>query len=421
MEDPSIKQPTFWYIIQIISWIILGFLFYLFRKQSRKYGESKKIYINILFYSVVIIFLFCLYIMNSLDCVVDWEQYKELLWYEIFFLSLVLVIFTSSVKVPESEGNFSAEVWIRRKLIKPLKIYKSLGILNEFAFALADATDQNVDEVLEKLDDSKSLEANCYQFGIRFKRDINKAFDIISKHKKQMLDKILPKCPDDRSCNVLDKNIEDFYKELSENIFINVDLSEIGLEVSSQLPENILVALNRAELYYKVFRIYNFDSYGPSVIELAKSLEELMKIIMDMFISSKNLENYIKDYGYDSRIKEELPIIKLIQKGVGKYTLGQFLYVIRDTYSYPSEFRLREEMDTFLKENWPINLSDMKRLSDITNNRNTAAHIAGEIITPQDYSIFRGLIIDMINNLKIDLTEMSSILSNKKLEHPSIA
>jgi len=315
------------------------------------------------------------------------------------------------------ENIFNPEVWARKKLLRPLKVYESLGILNDFALVFADASGQDIKEVLDGLDLSKSIDYNCKKFRIKFKTNIDHTFEIISKQKVEIFNIIIPNCPDDKNCAVLENKLEEFNQKITENVKIKkINLSSIGLKVFEKLPENIKIALERAERYFRIFRLYNEESYGPSVLELAKSLEILFKILLNEFISNKDIINCLDSISGDSRIHKELPIVSMVKKGVKSYTFGSFLYVIQKTCSYPEGCKIRQVLINFLKKNLPVDHANIVELREITNYRNDYAHIAGEIITPEQYFEFRALIFQIINLLNVDLShiEINSIITYTK-------
>ncbi|GAH04497.1 unnamed protein product, partial [marine sediment metagenome] len=161
--------------------------------------------------------------------------------------------------------------------------------------------------------------------------------------------------------------------------------------------------------YFKIFSLYNEDSYGICVLELAKSLEDLLKILFNEFISNKNVLSCLQTISGDSRIQKELPIVSMIKNGVKLYTFGSFLYIIQETLSYPEECKIRQELINFLKNNLPVDPNLIIKLSELTNYRNDYAHLPGEIITPEQYLVFRDHIFQIINLLRADLSDMKII------------
>ena len=322
----------------------------------------------------------------------------------------LLFCFFAAINNLNVENIFNPEIWVRMKLIRPLNVYQSLGLLNDFALVFADAGGLDIKEVLNGLDLSKSIDYNCKKFRIKFKTNIDHTFEIISKQKDEIFNTIIPNCPEDINCVVLDNKLEEFDQQITENVKIKkITLSSVGLKVFEKLPSNIKIALERAERYFRIFRLYNEESYGPSVLELAKSLEILFKILINEFISSKDVKNCLNIISGDSRIQKELPIVSMIKYGVKSYTFGSFLYVIQETSSYPEECKIRQALINFLNNNLPVDLANIIKLREITNYRNDYAHIPGEIIKPEQYLVFRDHIFQIINLLKVDLSDKESI------------
>ena len=412
----STQDYLLWYLFQWMLWISLIISFSIFKYQSRYLGKSKSFIGVIILYSISLWYFFWLIFYY-------FDNYVNSFEFEIIFLMFILLFFYFNIPRPDEENIFKPEIWVRMKLIKPLKIYESLGILEDFALVFGDISGQNIKEVLGGLDLSKSLDYNCKKFGIKFRTNINHIFEIISKHKDEIFNKIIPNCPEDKVCTVLLNKLEEFNQEISENMEIpKVDLSSIGLKVYEELPNNINIALERAERYFKIFRFYNEESYGMCVLELAKSLEDLLKILFNEFISDKGVINCLHTISGDSRIQKELPIVSMIKTGVRLYTFGSFLYIIQETFSYPKECKIRQELINFLKKNLPVELTHIIKLRELTNYRNDYAHITGEIITPEQYLNFRDQIFQIINLLRVDLSDIKTILiSTPKIDTMKIA
>lgn len=400
-----LQDAFFWYMVQWTIWIISIISYKMFRKKAL-FGQKKITSGNIFFYIVSFNYLIVSIILFFLDWLGSFDLwFYELLW-EIILIMIVLIIFTTQVKNTKKEGIFHADIWIRRKLLNPLKIYKDLDFLNDFAQALSDLTDHSVEEILKKLDISKSIEENCKQFGFNFRRDINQAFDIIIKHKREIF-KIIPNCPTDIVCPVLEQKLNEFDQDFSKNISRkDIDLSILGLRVNDKLPENVKNALERAESHFKTLKFCNDDSFGFCILELTKSLEGLFKILMHEFVSRKEAINYSRALSGDSRIQKDLPIVSLIKNGVEKYTLGSFLYIIQETYSYPENCKIKKELLKYIQENLPVDIADIKKLKVLVDIRNDYAHSPGEIIPSEQYFASRELVIRILNFLKIDLSNI---------------
>ena len=412
----STQEYLLWYSFQLIFWIILIISFSVFKYQTRYLGKSKSFLGVIIFYFIsfwYIIWLIFFYFDNNI------ESFEI----EVLFLILIIFFFYLYIYSIERENSFNPEIWARMKLIKALKIYESLGILNDFALVFADASNRDIKEVLDGLELSRSIDYNCKKFGIKFKINIDHTFEIISMQKDEIFNIIIPNCPEDKNCPVLMNNLEDFNQQISENIKIpRVDLSSINLKVYEKLPDRIKIALERAERYFKIFKLYQEDSYGMCVLELAKSLEDLLKILFNEFISNKGVINCLHTISGDSRIQKELPIVSMIKNGIRLYTFGSFLYVIQETFSYPKECKIRQELINFLKKNLPVDLTYIIKLRELTNYRNDYAHITGEIITPEQYLNFRDQIFQIINLLRVDLSDIKTIsISTPKIDTMKIA
>ncbi len=398
-----------WHIFQWIFLIILIISFSIFKYQSRYLGKSASRRGIIFFY-----FFSFWYLIWSIYYY--FNNNTEVLILAILFLMFILYCFFAIINSFNVENIFNPEVWTRMKLIRPLKVYESLGILNDFALVFADTSGQDIKEVLKGLDLSKSINYNCKKFRIKFKTNIDHTFEIISKQKDEIFNTIIPNCPEDKNCVVLENKLEEFDQKITEIVKIKkINLTSVGLQVFEKLPYNIKIALERAERYFRIFRLYNEDSYGPSVLELAKSLEILFKILLNEFISNIDIKNYLNTISGDSRIHKELPIVQMIKNGVKYYTFGFFLKMIQETCSYPEEFKIKQELMNFLKKSLPVDLSNIIQLREITNYRNDYAHIAGEIITPEQYFNFRSLIFQIINLLRVDLSDfkINSVITSK--------
>ncbi len=412
----STQDCFIWYLFQWILWIISIISFSIFKYQNRYLGKSNSFNGVIFFYFISIWY-------------VIWSIFYYLSNYiggfeiEIGFLMFALFCFFVNINNLKEENIFKPEVWARMKLINPLKIYESLGILTDFALVFADLSGQDIKGVIKKLELSKSIDYNCKKFGIKFKINIDHTFEIISKQKDEIFNIIIPKCPEDKNCAVLVNKLEDFNQQISENIKIpRMDLSSINLKVYEKLPDSIKIALERSERYFKIFRLFQEDSFGMCVLELAKALENLLKILFNDFISNKGVINCLHTISGDSRIQKELPIVSMIKNGVKLYTFGSFLYVIQETFSYPEECKIRQELLNFLKNNLPVDPTFIRKLRKLTNYRNDYAHIPGEIITPEQYLVFRDHIFQIINLLRVDFLDMKRIsISTPRIDMTKIA
>ena len=412
----STQEYLLWYSFQLIFWIILIISFSVFKYQTRYLGKSKSFLGVIIFYFIsfwYMIWLIFFYFDNNV-------QSFEI---EVLFLMLIILFFYLNIYSSKEENSFKPEIWARMRLIKPLKIYESLGILNDFALVFADASNRDIKEVLDGLELSRSIDYNCKKFDIKFKINIDHTFEIISMQKDEIFNIIIPNCPEDKECPVLVNKLEDFNQQISENIKIQrVDLSSINLKVYEKLPDSIKIALERAERYFKILRLYQEDSYGMCVLELAKSLEDLLKILFNEFISNKGVINCLRTISGDSRIQKELPIVSMIKNGVKLYTFGSFLYIIQETFSYPKECKIRQELINFLKNNLPVDPTLIIKLRELTNYRNDYAHIPGEIITPEQYLVFRDHVFQIINLLRVNLSDMMTIsISTPRINMTKIA
>jgi len=385
------------HIIQLIAWIIIIISFSIFSFQYSKFGNRRYVFGTYFLYGLCIWdIIISLYSYFTNDISAYFLEFLFLVWIYVFFMIGIN---------NDLNCKFSPIYWVRFKFIHPLETYKELGILEEFAQALADAMNQNLSLVMSKLDLSKSIEQNCNLLGLRFKRNINDVFKLISKHKNEIFTKIIPNCPEDRTCPVLDEKLEEFYKEIIKNLSIkNINLEILGIKVKEKLPNDIIISLERAEGYYKIFRILNLKSYGPSILELAKSFENLFKKLMRFFIQQKDSIAYVQ---ISTNKQKELPIVEMIKKGVDLYTFGSFLFVIQETLSYPGDCKIKKQFYKFLQKYIDLNIEDIKLLRQVTNFRNDYAHISGEIVTKDHYFIFRKLIFDIINGLTADLSTIS--------------
>lgn len=98
----------------------------------------------------------------------------------------------------------------------------------------------------------------------------------------------------------------------------------------------------------------------------------------------------------------------MVKKGVDRYTFGKMLAVIYETCSFPSHCELKKTFTSYLKDVFPIKKSLIRELRELTNYRNDYAHVPGQIITNAQYFKFRYLIIEIINFLRINLSEPES-------------
>jgi len=143
-------------------------------------------------------------------------------------------------------------------------------------------------------------------------------------------------------------------------------------------------------------------------LELAKSLEYLFKILMHIFISTKDVLNWIPSFEDDSRVKGELSIVLMIKKGVKDFPLGFFLKTIREICSLPDDWKIKQEFGDFLKKKLPIRLSLLNKLWEVKVIRDIYAHSPGESITPEQYFNIRELCYQVLNLLEVNLSDINS-------------
>jgi len=411
-----IFESLFFYIILSICWIITIISYTIFKINTKLLDKNFSFRKFIFFYIVSfwnliwsIIFLFNLVSEETITeilLIFIEIPYNNLI--PLIFFTILLYGFFLHSQLGE-DSVFSPRVWARLRLIKPLEIYKELGILNDFALILANLNNQTVEETIEQLELSKSIDFNCRKFGINFKININNTFQLISKHKEEIFYNIIPNCLKDKTCSILENKLEQFNTDISENIIIrNVDITAIGLKVYEKLPYNIREALERAERYFNIFKIFNEDSYGTSVLELTKSLEYLFKILLHIFISTKDVLNWIPSFEDDSRIKRKLFIVLMIEKGVKGFSLGFFLKTIREICSLPNDWKIKQEFVVFLKKKLPIRLSLLNKLWEVKVIRDNYAHSPGESITTEQYLNIRELCYQVLNLLEVNLSDVNS-------------
>jgi len=426
-----IFESLFFYIILSICWIITIISYTIFKIKTKLLDKNFGYRSFIFFYTISfwnliwsIIFLFTLVsediITEILLLVFDGiSDYNFIAFIVFTFILYGFFLFSQY----NEDSVFSPRVWMRLKLIKPLEIYKEMGIINDFALILANLNNQTVEETIEQLEISKSIDFNCRKFGINFKININSAFQLISKHKEEIFYNIIPNCPKDKTCSILENKLEQFNTDISENIIIrNVDITAIGLKTYEKLPDHVKISLERAEIYFNIFKIYNMDSYGISVLELTKSLEYLLKMLMHIFISTKDVLNWIPSFEDDSRMKGELSIVLMIKKGVKDFPLGFLLKTIREICSLPDDWKIKQEFGDFLKKKLPIRLSLLNKLLKVKVIRDIYAHSPGESITPEQYFNIRELCYQVINLLEVNLSNINSkSMIKSKLEQTKVA
>ncbi len=409
--DALISLPfDIFLLLYITRWPLWGLTIVLYRsfRKNALYGQRKITSGSVFFYVSSSIYLFGSILLFLTDWMGSVDVYSFQFFWEHYFLIFFLTVFTSYVLNLNNEGLFNTGIWIRRKFIKPIEIYDSIGIFDEFIQAIADVTNSDIKEIATKIDKSKTIEENYRNFGVKFKGDINKAFDVISKHKREIFNIILPKCPDNKVCAILNKKMEEFGNIVDENFSLtHINYNSIGLSVYDRLPNNIREALRRAEKFFRMLKLYNEESYGASVIELAKSFEGLFKILLNEFKSHKSFSNCLHQISYDSRIEKELDIVDLIKHGTDGFSFGRILKLIDETYSFPDVLEIKSKFLEFFDKKLPIKIDVIKTLRKITNYRNEYAHIAGEIITSEQYIKYRDLIFNIFNELLVDLSEIS--------------
>ena len=393
-----IFENTYFYIITSICWIIAIISFTIFKFKTRlldKHFSYKKF---IYFYAIS--FWYLIWGVIFLLTIIPEDPIIDIFVY----LVLLLAFFLSNQNSEDSV--FSPRVWKRLRLIKPLTIYKDMGILNKFVLTIASFNNQKVEDITEQLDISKSIEFNLKRFNIKFKNNIDTIFQLISKHKEEIFYDVIPNCLKDKPCSILEKKRKQFDIVISRNIIIkNADLNLIGLVTYEKLPDKIITCLERAERYFKIFKLYNEDSYGISVLELTKSLENLFKLLILDFISSINdLDFSLSHLVGDSRLKGELPIEILIKRGVNEFTLGFFLKFFQETCSYPDDWKIKQELSQFLKKKLPIKPSLVEKLLEVKLIRNIYAHKPAEYITQEQYFKIRELCVQVMNLLRVNLS-----------------
>jgi len=409
-----IFEYPYFYIITSICWIITIISFTIFKINTKYLDKNFRYRSFISFYTMsfwyliwAVIFLFT---PMQEDPIID-----------MFIFIVILFAFFLNIQYNE-DSIFSPRFWIRLKLIKPLKIYKDMGILNDFVLTIASVSNHKVEEITEQLDISKSLDFNFGKFNIKFKNNIDTIFKLISKYKEEIFYEVIPKCPKDKTCSILENKLEQFNTDISNNIIINVDIAAIGLKTYHKLPEHVKISLERAERYFKIFKVFNEDSYGTSVLELTKSLEYLFKILMHIFISTKDILNWIPSFEDDSRMKGELSIVLMIKKGVKDFPLGFFLKTIKEICFLPDDWKIKQEFGVFLKEKFPIRLSLLNKLLEVKVIRDVCAHSPGESITPEQYFYIRELCFQVLNLLEINLSDINSkLIIKSKLEETKVA
>jgi len=409
-----IFEHTYFYIITSICWIITIITFTIFRSNTKLLAKNFNYKSFIPFYTIS--FWYLIWAAIFLFTPISGDPFIDMFGFIIGLFAFFFYIQYNKNTV------FSPRVWMRLNLIKPLKIYKEMGILRDFALILANLNNQTVEETIEQLDISKSIDYNFRKLGVNFKVNINNAFQLISKHKEDIFYNIIPNCPKDKTCSILEDKLEQFDTDISEKIIIrNIDITAFGLKTYEKLPEHVKTALERAETYFNIFKMLNLESYGMSVLELTKSLEGLFKILMHIFISSKNVLNLIPSFN-DSRMSGDLLIVLMVKKGVKKFPLGFFLKTIRETCSLPDAWKIKQEFKDFLKKKLPIKSSLLNKLWDVKDIRDIYAHNPGEFITTEQYLNIRKLCYQVINLLKVNLSDINSnLIIKSKLEQPKVA
>ena len=421
-----IFENLFFYIILSICWIITIISYTIFKIKTKLLDKNFGYRSFILFY--IISFWYLIWSIISLFTYGSENNITEILslfleipdYNYLAFIVFTVILYGVFLFTQINEDTvFSPRVWVRLRLIKPLEIYKEMGILNDFALILANLNDQTVEETIEQLEISKSIDYNCRKFGVNFKININSTFQLISKYKEEIFYNIIPNCPKDKTCSILENKLEQFNTDISEKIIIrNVDITAIGLKVYEKLPDSIREALERAEKLFNIYKIFNMDSYGSSVLELTKSLEYLFKILMNIFISTKGVLNWIPSFEDDSRMKRELFIVLMIKKGVKGFPLGFFLKTIQEICSLPNDWKIKQEFVVFLKKKLPIRLSLLNKLWEVKVIRDIYAHSPGESITAEQYLYIRELCYQVLNLLEVNLSDVNSksiILSQTKV------
>ncbi len=425
-----IFESLFFYIILLICWIIVIISYTIFKIKTKlldknfSYRKLISFYI-VSFWNLIWSIIFSFTLVSEEFTIIFLLIFGEISGYNLisfFVFAVILYGFFLNSQFNE-DTVFSPRVWVRLRLIKPLEIYKEMGILVDFATILANLNHQTVGETIEQLEVSKSIDFNCRKFGVNFKINMNNAFQLISKHNEEIFNKIIPNCPKDKTCSILENKLEQFNTDISEKIIIgNVDITAIGLKTYEKLPENVKISLERAEIYFNIFKIFNIESYGTSVLELTKSLEYLFKILMHIFISTQNVLNWIPSFKDDSRMKGDLLIVLMVKKGVKKFPLGFFLKTIKETCSLPDDWKIKQEFRDFMKKQLPIRPSLLNKLLDVKVIRDTYAHSPGEIITPEQYFNIRELCYQVINLLEVNLSDINSKwMINSRLVQTKVA
>jgi len=316
------------------------------------------------------------------------------------------------------------EAWIRKSNVKPLRIYEEWGLLEGYAFALAQATQIDPDEILRTIDLDLSIQENYKKFGIIFKKNMNKTFKALTEYKDEIMEKIVPACPAETSCPILEQK----GKELINFVGKKVEIGEeekivLEIKVFDQLPEDIREYLKLSEDIAKIFALKDFraagvenlaleKTYGFSVLFLAISLESLIKHFVDQFLRDSGVRKCLGEYRKEKE-NWRMPIVKIGKSGVKRASIGWLIKVLKTTCEYPENCEIKQLLKEFLSNNLNVKLEHILGLKEFIQARNDYAHIIGTIITKDQYIDFRGRVIEFFNRLKVDISNIEAPVYRK--------
>ncbi|KKL92902.1 hypothetical protein LCGC14_1880060, partial [marine sediment metagenome] len=302
------------------------------------------------------------------------------------------------------------EFWIRRKEIKPFKTYEKLEILEDFIRALSLATNQEYSIIKKKLNLDKSITENYFSLGITFKGDINKAYTLLKKYETQLINKVIPDSSEEFLISKIIKISKRYDKKISNLIWIKrFDDEFLKLSFINNLPNNLIKTLRSAELHFKLYSLFDENSFKLCIIELASTIEYIFKIIMNMFLQKTNTYNCLNLLKSGADKNKKFYFIMLLEKGVAKTTLGAFLKIIKDICFIQKDCKITHKLGDFLDKNWPIDQNFLIELDNFNRLRNSLVHTPGKIVDSIKYEQSRNLIFEYLNHLRIDLSSFNSL------------
>ena len=225
-----------------------------------------------------------------------------------------------------------------------------------------------------------------------------------------MINKVIPDSPEELLITNIIKISKHYDKKISNQIWIKrFDDEFLKLSFINNLPNNLIKTLRSAELHFKLYSLFDENSFKLCIIELASTIEYIFKIIMNLFLHKTNTNNCLNLLKSSTDKNEKSYFIKLLERGVGKTTLGAFLRIIKDICFIQKDCKITHKLGEFLDKNWPIDLNFLNELNNFNRLRNHLVHTPGKIVDSIKYEKFRNLIFEYLNHLRIDLSSINSL------------